>query len=458
MASTKLTLSNNRFEQTSGDTLNLSGNTYVFGNFENGGNNNFINGNAFVTKNFVMNATGTTLINEITTSTYVISNIDKSYYLYVINTGTTNIYIPDNVNSGLTFTTIRASNAGLVNHIATGTSVFNTTSDTYDIQVENGASTWQYRGNSEWYGYGSLGSPLTGGSSSITANNGLIKNGNNIGLGGTLTGTTFIDGNNHQLAIINADSISLVGNTSFSIADGNNNGIDFDTNGIAIGNSLLPLLLYSMSGSSMKLDNNGIYISTMTTGATGITLTANTIIFNSGSEKMRVASSGVQLILGSDSVNDLYSRGSNGYLQRIAAGTGSTVLMMNSGGTAHIYSKINSNNIAANAVTTNAINNSAVTIAKLANSAGGTRIIGRSANSAGVYGEIAATTDGQSLRRVGGVLGFGNCSTVSFTVGTLPSAATAGQIIYVSDESGGAVLAFSDGTNWRRVTDRAIVT
>ena len=46
----------------------------------------------------------------------------------------------------------------------------------------------------------------------------------------------------------------------------------------------------------------------------------------------------------------------------------------------------------------------------------------------------------------------------SYTVGTLPSAATAGQTIYVSDESGGAVLAFSDGTNWRRVTDRAIVS
>lgn len=48
----------------------------------------------------------------------------------------------------------------------------------------------------------------------------------------------------------------------------------------------------------------------------------------------------------------------------------------------------------------------------------------------------------------------------SYTVATLPSASSggAGQMIYVSDESGGAVPAFSDGTNWRRVTDRAIVT
>lgn len=154
----------------------------------------------------------------------------------------------------------------------------------------------------------------------------------------------------------------------------------------------------------------------------------------------------------------VHSRNSSGNLQRIPAGTGSTVLMMNTGGTGHIYSKITSDNIADNAVTTTAINNSAVTIPKLANAAGGTRLIGRSAVSAGVYGEIVATADGQSLRRVGGVLGFGNASTVSYTVATLPSAATAGQMIYVSDESGGAVIAFSDGTNWRRMTDRNIIS
>lgn len=49
--------------------------------------------------------------------------------------------------------------------------------------------------------------------------------------------------------------------------------------------------------------------------------------------------------------------------------------------------------------------------------------------------------------------------TMSYTVATLPSASTAGAgaIIYVSDETGGPVPAFSDGTNWRRSTDRAIV-
>jgi hypothetical protein len=39
-----------------------------------------------------------------------------------------------------------------------------------------------------------------------------------------------------------------------------------------------------------------------------------------------------------------------------------------------------------------------------------------------------------------------------------PAAQGAGAIIYLSDEAGGAVLAFSDGANWRRGTDRAIAT
>jgi hypothetical protein len=46
-----------------------------------------------------------------------------------------------------------------------------------------------------------------------------------------------------------------------------------------------------------------------------------------------------------------------------------------------------------------------------------------------------------------------------FVVANLPDAALwEGGIVYVSDETGGAVLAFADGTNWRRVTDRAVVS
>ena len=55
---------------------------------------------------------------------------------------------------------------------------------------------------------------------------------------------------------------------------------------------------------------------------------------------------------------------------------------------------------------------------------------------------------------IGGALRVG-----TFAKASLPAAsAGAGQIIHVSDEAGGAVLAFSDGTSWRRVTDRAVVS
>jgi hypothetical protein len=45
-----------------------------------------------------------------------------------------------------------------------------------------------------------------------------------------------------------------------------------------------------------------------------------------------------------------------------------------------------------------------------------------------------------------------------YTVDTLPSAARPAQLIFVSDETGGATVAFSDGSAFRRVQDRAVVS
>jgi hypothetical protein len=46
-----------------------------------------------------------------------------------------------------------------------------------------------------------------------------------------------------------------------------------------------------------------------------------------------------------------------------------------------------------------------------------------------------------------------------YTVATLPAAARwEGAQVHVSDETDGAVTCFSDGINWRRITDRAIVS
>lgn len=47
----------------------------------------------------------------------------------------------------------------------------------------------------------------------------------------------------------------------------------------------------------------------------------------------------------------------------------------------------------------------------------------------------------------------------TYTVVGVPAAASNTRgLIYVSNETGGATVAFSDGTNWRRVQDRAIVS
>jgi hypothetical protein len=60
----------------------------------------------------------------------------------------------------------------------------------------------------------------------------------------------------------------------------------------------------------------------------------------------------------------------------------------------------------------------------------------------------------QALLDVAGAVRVGQ-----YAKAALPSASGigAGGLIYVADETSGAVLAFSDGVNWRRVTDRGIV-
>jgi hypothetical protein len=82
--------------------------------------------------------------------------------------------------------------------------------------------------------------------------------------------------------------------------------------------------------------------------------------------------------------------------------------------------------IADSNVTTAKIADSNVTFAKLPNSAAaGLSVIGRSANSAGVFAEIAAGTDGQVLRRSGTAVGFGTIA----TAGIADSAVTTAKIL-----------------------------
>lgn len=85
------------------------------------------------------------------------------------------------------------------------------------------------------------------------------------------------------------------------------------------------------------------------------------------------------------------------------------------------------------------------------------------ANKTLLKGELAIESDTDCMK-------FGDGSTAwasltyylpgikSYTVATVPTAVTTKRyIIFVSDEIGGATIAFNDGTNWRRVADRAII-
>jgi hypothetical protein len=77
----------------------------------------------------------------------------------------------------------------------------------------------------------------------------------------------------------------------------------------------------------------------------------------------------------------------------------------------------------------------------------------------GLVTEVPATTvyDLGTIATTG-VFYPGQLVLPSYTVSSLPTAATAAQFVYVTNDAGGPVPAFSDGTNWRRVTDRAIVS
>ena len=56
-------------------------------------------------------------------------------------------------------------------------------------------------------------------------------------------------------------------------------------------------------------------------------------------------------------------------------------------------------------------------------------------------------------------LAINNLAAPSYTVATVPDpAASESRMIYVSDEVGGATIAFSDSVNWRRCQDRNIIS
>ena len=81
------------------------------------------------------------------------------------------------------------------------------------------------------------------------------------------------------------------------------------------------------------------------------------------------------------------------------------------------------------------------------------------------HGEQLVTKEGQALSQlqlylddISLKLNADRTALKDYTVLTLPDASSGYGLIMVTDETGGAVPAFTDLTNWRRVTDRVIVS
>ena len=76
----------------------------------------------------------------------------------------------------------------------------------------------------------------------------------------------------------------------------------------------------------------------------------------------------------------------------------------------------------------------------------GTSVIGRFQGSAGQVADIRAMANGRYLARFGDILVFSPLKLEVFTVATVPDPAVygAGALIYVSDETGGAVPAIKE--------------
>lgn len=76
-----------------------------------------------------------------------------------------------------------------------------------------------------------------------------------------------------------------------------------------------------------------------------------------------------------------------------------------------------------------------------------------------IAGEMLINAVNLLTARTGGVQGSLGVALKSYTVATLPTTNEAGHAIFVTDETGGSVIAFSDEAGaWRRCTDRAIVS
>ena len=269
---------------------------------------------------------------------------------------------------------------------------------------------------------------VAGGEGTTTASNGLTKTGDDIALGGTLTGTTAInlDGNsfsinnglNINFSVQNLGSFNMIGSTgsvNFQDIRSTKRGVEYGASGYVTQplslttkeyvDSAIPADVTASNGLTKTGDDIALGGTlTKTTGIVG----AHSIIFN-GQTSFAVINAGA--------IN-------------LRAITTSVILEAGGG----VFTITASD-----------------TIFQDKRAAGNQEGIQYSAS--GYVTQPLSLTTKEWVEALFAV----PVKFPSYTVATLPTA-TAAQQIYVSDETGGAVMAFSDGTNWRRCTDRAIVS
>jgi hypothetical protein len=87
----------------------------------------------------------------------------------------------------------------------------------------------------------------------------------------------------------------------------------------------------------------------------------------------------------------------------------------------------------------------------------------RTIDAVGVTNDLAGVSESASVTinlgslTISGILTPSTLIAPSYNAGSLPSATRAAQIAFVPNDTGGAIMVFSDGTNWRRFTDRTII-
>lgn len=327
--------------------------------------------------------------------------------------------------------------------------MLNAVDDRLWIRTDNGVKEIDLIGASAGVDY----LPISGGTMSGNIE---MPNGGRITSDGNTGAMLYFDAGANDSFLLSTDGTNLndtylwARKGSFTRLWSVNDPIDIFANNsrIYIGDNYNGIRLQPNAGRLIEFNNGGSLICSVT--ASGIEMNSGkSIISGSGESKIDFDYSsvdGVMNLYGSKAVsifNDYGGTGSN-----IIAGTNSLIINLNESagngvlsigvGTPNIvmYESGNFMSLTADSVNINVSNHLQVQ-GDISVIGSGDLYLGSNSN---LYLGGVCSLDSRTVAGVGTASGF------------------TGSMVYISNESGGAVPAFSDGTHWRRVTDRAIIS